>query len=94
MSKIFNKKTDTLGEEISRIEDLLHNGIPGDDSYLANLGILERLYYVRDEQTKIKPTIKPEVLMTCVVGLLKVVMILNYERFDSISTKAFSVVKD
>lgn len=78
-----------LDAEINRLHGELLNCDPGEEKYAQIVKQLDVLYKI----PKKDPIIKPEVLVNASVNLLGIVLVLYFEKFDIISSKAFSFIK-
>lgn len=87
----FKKKKTYLEQEIEDIEILLRDTSPeSKDEYDRLTSILGSLYALRDKEKNSKKSIDPNTLAVIVGGLLELGLIMNYERFNVITTKGFS----
>lgn len=89
---MFKKKTDEtqLDIEIQRIAGDMALESPNSEEYLKLLTAYERLTKLRDSESRSK--IDPNTWVTVGANLAGIVLILNHERINVISTKAVSFV--
>lgn len=91
MWKLFTKKRNKLDEEIDYIVTCLRNTNPATEGYQSLLDELERLNKVRDAQ-KAYTKVKAETLVKEGVFLAGLLVVLHYEKFDVIASKAFNQI--
>ncbi len=79
-----------LEKEIKAILSILEEYDPGTEEYAIILDKLERLYELKKEESKI-PINLDSLIVVC-GNLLGIVLILNYERLNVITSKAVSLL--
>lgn len=90
MKKLFTKKDKRtkLQKEIDVVLEDLSTLRTDSKEYADMLNVLERLYKLRGEE---KPQrMKPDTLLLVGGNLLGILLVLNYEKLDTITSKALS----
>jgi len=91
---MFIKKFTTGNPALKKaIDDVLKemDGVySGSDEYNSLLKNLERLYALREKDSK--STVSPEILVNIAGNLAGILLILNYERAHVVTSKALSFV--
>lgn len=90
ITDLFVAKSNSLDVEIEAVLSKLRKEDPCSDNYDILMNNLERLYELRnlDSKGKITPDAKALILS----NILGIVVILSYERFNVITTKALGFV--
>ena len=83
-------KNRKLEEEIEVVLDHIKDLKPGTEDYAAALNNLEALYKIRNVKMEIR--VKPETVLMVAGNLLGIVLILNHEKANVISTKALGFI--
>ena len=83
-------KRNKLEEEIESVLDHISGLTPGTVEYAAAVSNLDALYKVRN--LKMENRIKPEVVLAIAGNLLGIVLIMNHEKANVLSTKALGFV--
>ena len=83
-------KNRKLEEEIEVVLDHIKDLTPGTEDYAAALNNLEALYKIRNVKMEIR--VKPETVLMVAGNLLGIVLILNHEKANVISTKALGFI--
>ena len=92
-----------LYEEIDSVIEVLEQAHPATETYEQVLSILERLYsLVKSAETKkeeparinkLMEALKNQALVSTLGNLAIALMILHYEKFDVVTTKAWSLIR-
>ena len=77
-----------LQDEIDRIVLYLADNDPETKEYECSLDRLERLTKIRDADK-----IKPEAVLSAAVSVASIVLVLYFEKFDIVTSKAFGLIK-
>jgi hypothetical protein len=79
-----NKQKRKLNEEINRTQLKLSNLDESSDEYQKTLSHLTKLFKLRDDlKIKVSPAV-----VTGVIGIIQILLILNYEKTDILTSKA------
>lgn len=84
------KKTDRIDEEITRAEKQLALLIPGTDGYKVVMDDMQTLISIKS--TKRSGRVSNDTIAIITANLVGIVLILNYEKLDVVSSKAMSLV--
>lgn len=76
----------TIQEEITKVTQYLKNARPSDPDYQKNLEALKDL----NGLLKKKDHVKPDTLVNGLIQLVSIGLVLKYEEFNVISTKAWN----
>jgi hypothetical protein len=93
MWKIFTKhdKRTNLDKEIDSVLEKMSNYTPDSDEYTAITENLERLYKAKAGM-KVQRNIPWEAITVGAFGLVQILLIMNHEKVDVITTKAMGYV--
>lgn len=87
----FPRPKSKLDVEIDRVTTQLAGYYPVDSGYEVILERLKELHKMREE-TKPRMRVSPDVLIQSATHILGIAMIIRYEEFNIITTKALSFV--
>lgn len=94
MLKVFTKKEKkdkrtNLEKEIDAVLDYMDNMSPDSEEYTTIVTNLERLYKAKADVDGRKRKISPDTILLVGGGILEILIILNYEKANVITSKAF-----
>jgi hypothetical protein len=94
MLKVFTKKEKkdkrtNLEKEIDAVLDYMDNMSPDSEEYTTIVTNLERLYKAKADVDERKRKISPDTILLVGGGILEILIILNYEKANVITSKAF-----
>lgn len=90
IKEIFKKKETKLDKEIESVLECLNDLDPSTEEYAAatkNLDILVKL-----KSTDEKKTVSPDTIVMVAANLVGLLLVLNYEKADIITSKAFGMI--
>jgi hypothetical protein len=91
MKNIFRRdKRTNLEKEIDRTLERMSALDPLTEDYQKLIGYLDKLFQAKSKEPNRK--ISPDTLIICGVGLLEMVLMLNYEKVGVITSKALAFV--
>ena len=79
-----------LEDEIKEVLSILREYDPASEEYAVVLDKLERLYGLKDEESKL--LINLDNLIVVGGNLLGIILILNYEKLNIVTSKALSLI--
>jgi hypothetical protein len=82
------KKNSKIDEELERLAKELELCDPCSDEYITRIDCIERLTKTKGE----KRFISPDTIVVGVFSLIQIGIILNHEKLDNITSKAFGYV--
>lgn len=85
------KKTE-LDKEIEAVLEEMFYQSRYSDNYLRNLEHLERLYSIKGTAESTKKRISPDTIAIVVGNLLGIILILHYEKFNTVTTRAVNFI--
>lgn len=86
----FKKKQTKLDEEIDMVLTWLKSKEPGTEEYTKMAANLKTLYEIRNSNKNNK--IKPETIVLGACNLIGIWLILNYEEYNIVTSKALGFV--
>jgi hypothetical protein len=85
-------KRTNLEKRIAEVEDYLMSISPESKDYSTAVENLERLYKAKANLEERKLKISPDTIAVGVFGIIQILMILNHEKTDIITSKAFGYI--
>lgn len=83
----------TLDEEIQRCLNEMNTMKVDSDEYSVAVGNLEILQGLQKENNRNKYVISPEVAVTAITNILGILLVINHEKINVITTRAFSLIR-
>lgn len=88
----FKKNTTRLDDAINELFDVLQRLEPDTPEYDKVSNQLEKLYQIQANVKTGKDRLSKDTLAMVIGNLAGILLIVNYERLDVITTKAFSLI--
>jgi len=88
--QVFRQRKNVIDEEVERVVGIMKEVNPDQDSYGVMAGNLVKLSQARSENAR--RDIDPNVVMTVAANLVGILIILKYEKFDILTSKAISMI--
>ena len=98
MKNIFKKSVDPLDAKIEELKvKIAESCDPTDADYLRDCKLIDDLLKIKksekDVETQSKSKIDPNTVVQAVVGLSSILLILNYEKTDIVTSKSMSIAQ-
>ena len=81
-----------LEKEIDKLMSELDRIAPTCETYQKTLSTIERLEHIRGDRQQKKRTISPDTIAVVAGNLLGIILILNYEKINVVTSKALGFV--
>ena len=98
MKNIFKKSVDPLDTKIEELKaKIAENGDPNDPDYIRDCKVIDDLLEIKksekDSDKESKSKIDPNTVIQAVVGISSILLILNYEKTDIVTSKSMSIAQ-
>ena len=88
--QVLNQKKNVLDEEVERVVSVMKEVDPSNESYGVMAANLVKLSQARSENARRE--IDPNVVIGAVTNIVGILIILKYEKFDVLTSKAFNLI--